>query len=161
VRKILGFAAVVALTAPGLAACRSGGGGAAADRPLGVQAPPAGSAGATTSGAAVERFLGAARASDYRTMGFVFGTAQGAIASRDDANDVEKRMRALACYLTHDRAQQLEDVPGSGRERVVTVQLTQRTLTKRTRFTTVPGPAGRWYVRAFDVEPIADFCRSG
>jgi hypothetical protein len=160
VRKILGFAAVVALTAPGLAACRSGGATSGAGSGS-VQPPPAGSAGAVSSQGAVERFLGAARASDHRTMGFVFGTAQGAIAARDGANDVEKRMRALGCYLMHDRAQVLEDVPGNGRERVVTVQLTQKELTKRTRFTTVPGPAGRWYVRAFDVDPLADFCRTG
>jgi hypothetical protein len=157
-RKILGFAALVALSAPGLAGCRSGGTGAGtASGP--VQAPPPGEGGAATSTAAVQRFLQAARTSDFRTMGWTFGTTQGAISGRDGANDVEKRMRALGCYLAHDRLQVVDDVPAGGSERVVTVELVQRDLTRRTRFTTVPGPRGRWFVRAFDVEPLSDFCR--
>lgn len=176
--KILGFAArrtsprradrpaigralalVAVLAAAGTSGCRSGGARTADSGP--VQAPGAGQAGAVSSAAAVERFLGAARANDYRTMGAVFGTREGAIAARDGANDVEKRMRTLACYLGHDRVQVLDDLPAGGAERIVMVELTQRELVRRSRFTAVPGPRGRWYVRQFEIEPLADFCRPG
>jgi hypothetical protein len=41
---------------------------------------------------------------DARSMGLLFGTAAGPVAGRDAPGDVEKRMRALACYLAHDSA---------------------------------------------------------
>ena len=95
-------------------------------------------------------------------MGLLFGTAAGPIAARDAAPDVEKRMRALACYLGHDSARVVDDLPatGAGARRVVTVALRQGELARESRFTVVPGPRGRWYVEAFDIERLSDFCRT-
>lgn len=118
-------------------------------------------AGAASAGGAVEQFLSAARVGDVRAMGLLFGTAAGPVAARDAAPDVEKRMRALACYLGHDSARILDDLPavGGGARRVLTVALRQRELARETRFTVVPGPRGRWYVEAFDIDRLSDFCR--
>lgn len=94
-------------------------------------------------------------------MGLLFGTAAGPVAARDGATEVEKRMRALACYLNHDASRVVDDLPavGGGARRVLTVALRQRELARETRFTVVPGPRGRWYVEAFDIDRLSDFCR--
>ena len=143
-RKILAAMALVAL-----AACRT--------------AAPGGAAGADTGGpdaaGAVERFLTAARAGDVATMGRVFGTSAGAVAGRDPVEQVEKRMRALQCYLTHDRSRILGTQLGNGASQILTVELKQRELVRQTRFTVVPGPQRRWYVESFDINAIAEFCR--
>lgn len=152
-RKIVG-AALAVVAATGLPACRttstSGApAGAAAD-----QAP-----GATSAPQAVERFVAAARTPDVRTMGSLFGTTDGAVSGRQPEVDVEKRMRALACYLTHDSARMVDDVPGVGRGRIVTMELRQGELVRRPRFNAVAGPRGRWFVESFDINTLADFCR--
>lgn len=117
--------------------------------------------GGPAPGQAVERFLVAARTGDVRTMAAVFGTSSGSVAARDPAPEVEKRMRALACYLGHDRARLIDDAPAVRAGRVLTVELTQRELVRRPRFTVVAGPRGRWYVESFDIETLSDFCRPG
>jgi hypothetical protein len=118
-------------------------------------------AGAASAAGAVSEFLSAARAADVRAMGLLFGTAAGPVAGRDGAIEVEKRMRALACYLAHDSARVVDELPavGGGARRVLTVALRQRELARESRFTAVPGPSGRWYVEAFDVERLSAFCR--
>ena len=94
-------------------------------------------------------------------MSGYFGTRAGPTTTRDPAADVEKRMIALACYLQHDAARVLGDVPGvaTAGDRTVTVELRQRELVRQTRFTVVPGPGGRWFVEAFDIDAVSDLCR--
>lgn len=106
-------------------------------------------------------FLQAAQTTDARTMSRYFGTRAGPTTVRDPATDVEKRMIALACYLQHDGARVLGDVPGVGTtgDRTVTVELRQRELVRQTRFTVVPGPNARWFVQAFDIDAVSDLCR--
>lgn len=146
-RKIVGVALLGVLAgATTLSGCRS--------------APPPGpEAGAASAVSAVERFLQAARATDVRTMGTLFGTSAGSVAGRDPAAEVEKRMRALACYLGHEAARVVDDVPAVAGGRAVTVEVRQRELVRRPRFTAVTGPRGRWFVESFDIDAVADFCR--
>jgi hypothetical protein len=120
-------------------------------------------AGAASASAAVTEFVGAARSNDARTMALLFGTAAGPVAGRDAPPDVEKRMRALACYLAHDQARVIDDLPavGAGARRLVNVALRQRELARDVRFTVVPTAGGRWLVESFDIERLADFCRPG
>lgn len=117
--------------------------------------------GGTSSSQAVEGFLRAAQTTDARAMSGYFGTRAGPTTVRDPATDVEKRMISLACYLQHDASRVLGDVPGVGEagERTVTVELRQRDLARQTRFTTVTGPGGRWFVQAFDIDAVSDLCR--
>jgi hypothetical protein len=153
------LALVVALLA-------AGAGGAACTRaaaPAGARPVAPADAGAASATAAVEGFVAAARVNDARSMGLLFGTAAGPVAGRDPQADVEKRMRALACYLTHDSARVVDDLPAvaAGNRRLVTVALRQRELARETRFTVVPTARGRWLVEAFDIERLSDFCRPG
>lgn len=159
-------AAAAFLVAALVAAC---GGGPARPAPAPAPANPAGGAatggvaqpGGASSSQAVEGFLRAAQATDARTMSGYFGTRDGPTTGRDPAADVEKRMIALACYLQHDADRVLGDVPGvsSAGDRTVTVELRQRELVRQTRFTVVPGPGGRWFVQAFDIDAVSDLCR--
>jgi hypothetical protein len=143
VRKIV--ASTAATAAFLLSGCRS--------------APAVGSAGAPSSQGAVQEFLAAAHGGDVRTMASLFGTSSGPITQRDDANSVEKRMRALQCYLTHDVATVVEDRPAmSGPARQVVVELRQRNLVRRTTFSAVPGPHDRWFVESFDISAVTDLC---
>ena len=123
-------------------------------------APSGGSDGGALSAAgAVEGFLAAARGGNVSTMASLFGTSSGSISRRDAPNDVEKRMRSLQCYLTHDSARLVDDAPGISSGRLVTVELKQRELTRRSQFNTVLGPHQRWYVTSFDIQALADLCR--
>ena len=117
--------------------------------------------GAATSTGAVEGFLHAAQETDARAMSGYFGTRAGPTTLRDPGADVEKRMISLACYLSHDSARVLGDVPGVADvgDRTVTVELRQRELVRQTRFTVVPGPGNRWFVQAFDIDAVSDLCR--
>jgi hypothetical protein len=155
VRKIVGSVLVV-VAALGLPACRSA-------APAVVSSSASGAVvtgdGATSGAAAITAFLAAARVPEVGAMARLFGTTNGPITEREGSAPVEKRMRALACYLTHDDARIIEDLPGVGAGRAVTVELRQRELTRRARFTTVPGPRGRWFVESFDINALADFCR--
>jgi hypothetical protein len=148
----------VAVAAAASAGCASRPAPAADARPV---APS--DAGAASAAGAVEAFVAAARVGDARTMGLLFGTAAGPVAGRDAPADVEKRMRALACYLSHDAVRVVNDVPAvaAGDRRLVTVALRQRELARETRFTVVPTARGRWLVEAFDIERLSDFCRPG
>jgi hypothetical protein len=143
VRKI-SLVASVALMALLPAACRTAapGGGTAAGAPAPIDA--------------VQRFVGAARASDARTMMALWGTSKGAVGAD---TDVEKRMIIFQCFLGHDAARVVSDVPGMGASRAVTVELRQGDLTRQTRFNAIEGPGRRWFVESFDINAVTDFCR--
>lgn len=148
---------VAALACVGLVGC----GNTSRPGPPPVPAAAAAGAGGASSSQAVEGFLRAAQTTDARAMSGYFGTRAGPTTVRDPATDVEKRMIALACYLQHDASRVLGDVPGVGEagDRTVTVELRQRDLVRQTRFTTVSGPGGRWFVQAFDIDAVSDLCR--
>jgi hypothetical protein len=140
-------AVLFVLAAFALAAC----GGA---RPAGV---PAGSeVGAPTPAGAVERLMALASESEHLQMGYVFGTPQGAIAHRDPAANVTRRMRALAAVLEHDRyaLQGLTPVGGRPEARLIQVELRARGRVHQVPFTVVQGPRARWFVEHIGVESI-------
>ena len=136
-----------------VAACRS-----APSNPRNAGAPLPG---ASDPRAAVEGFLAAVRAQDLQAMSSVWGSERG--PAREIINDraeLEKRELVMQCYLSHDRFRILEETPGDGRARVFRVELTKGSLTRATKFTTVPGPSNRWYMREADLEPVKDLCAS-
>jgi hypothetical protein len=146
-RRILALVPALLL----LAACGGGGGGRAGGGPA-----PQGTPGGTAPAATVERFLRLAAEKNYAQMGYVFGTAEGAIASRDPAPQVERRMYALASVLENQRfvIRGEQPVPGrSGTAVDVDVVLTQRTGVHSVPFTVVRA-GDRWFVEKVDLEKI-------
>ena len=118
--------------------------------------------GAPAPRAAVETFLGAVRAQDLQAMSNVWGSERG--PARDiipDRAELEKRELVMQCYLTHDKFRILQDSPGQkDHQREIRVELTKGDITRATKFTTVRGPAERWYVLEADLEPGKDLCAS-
>jgi hypothetical protein len=60
--------------------------------------------------------------------------------------------------LKHDTYSVLGEAPAPGGERVLTVELRHRDLTRPTNFYATRGPSNRWYVRTLDIEPLRDIC---
>lgn len=127
--------------------------------------PPAGASHPTdVSGApaprlAVERFLAAAKAQDLAAFAEVWGTARGPARADIDRIQLEKREIILQCFLEHDKFRILGEGPGEAGRRVFQVELARGDLVRASAFTTVRGPADRWYVENVDVSALKDFCR--
>jgi hypothetical protein len=118
----------------------------------------AGSGGATSPRAAVASFLAAARNEDLQAMASVWGTASGPARNTIPREELEKRELIMMCYLRHDRYNLIADTESTAGQRRIEAQLEKGTLSRTTAFTVVPAPDGRWYVQAFEMEALRDFC---
>jgi hypothetical protein len=108
---------------------------------------------------AVERFLQLAHDRQYAQMGWVFGTAQGAVIQSWPLAEVEQRMYALARLLEHDSfvVGPSAAVPGRiGAAERFQVQLRTDTRLYQVPFTVVRGPNQRWFVEQVAVEAITN-----
>jgi hypothetical protein len=117
--------------------------------------------GAATPREAVDAFLAAIHAQDLQAISLVWGTDHGAARDVVDRSELEKREIIMVCFFGHDKASVGPDSPGEKGRRVFPVMLTKGSLTRESDFTTVQGPAGRWYVENADILKVKDFCRSG
>ena len=124
-------------------------------------AVPLDQAGAANSRAAVEGFLTAVKAQDLRGMSAMWGNDKGPTADRIKRDELEKRLIVMQCMLSHDKWQFAEDRPrlvtGGRQEFIVELQMKQQSA--RTKFTTVAGQAGRWFVEDIDMATMKEFCR--
>lgn len=119
--------------------------------------PPPGGVGAPAPAVAVERFLQLAGEREYLEMGWIFGTSEGAVLSRDAASGVEQRMFALATLLQNEGYDvgAGSSVPGRvGAAQRFDVRLTRGAQQMTVPITAVRGPGGRWLVEMVDVEAI-------
>src|SRR5687767_14022796 len=100
---------------------------APASRPSGSTASGSTASGALAPRLAVDAFLDAVRVEDIQAMGALFGTSRGALrdtmssSDREAANQLEKRLIILQCYLAHDSYRVLSEAPGEGGSRMVRV----------------------------------------
>ena len=116
--------------------------------------------GASSPKAAVDGFLGAVKAQDLQAMSNVWGNKKGPARAAIERSELEKRELIMQCYLGHDSYNVLNDSPGEGGRRLFRVSLTKGRLTRETKFTTIEGPSGRWYVEDVDLAPTSDLCKS-
>lgn len=146
----------------GAAACASSP-SSTATSPGPAAAPSGGATGASSARAAVEAFLASVRAQDVQATSAIWGTSSGPARDSDKMNrtQLEQRVLIMQCYLKHDRARIVNDLPASDGKRTVRVELTNAGRVRQTNFTTVQGPKSRWYVESADLEPVKDFCRDG
>jgi hypothetical protein len=153
VRKLL--AAALLLT--GAAACHN------PPRATGVGGP---ASGAATPRAAIDGFLHAVKSQDLQAMSTVWGNAKGPARDAIERNELEKRELIMQCYLSHDSYQVVgADASGQGGRRIFRVALTRNrpgrdAITRETKFTTIEGPATRWYVEDVDLAPAVDLCKA-
>lgn len=133
---------------------------AACQRQVNVGTTPSPSApGGATPREAVQKFLAAAKAQDLQAMSNVWGTSAGPARSTMGREELEQREIILLCYLKHDSYRIAGESPAANGERVFSVDLTFRDLTRSANFFATPGPADRWYLRHFESERLTDICQ--
>jgi hypothetical protein len=115
--------------------------------------------GASSPKGAIEGFLGAVKAQDLQAMSTVWGNKKGPARDAIERNELEKRELIMQCYLGHDTYRVVSEAPGEGDRRLFRVSLTKGRLTRETKFTTIEGPSGRWYVEDVDLSPTSDLCK--
>jgi len=149
----------LALASLALAACSSQPAPASAPQP--VPAATGSATGSVDARSAVIAFLTAGKNQDLQALTAVWGSTEGSVRDVNaiPRDELEKRELIMMCYLEHETHQILSDAPSANGERVVSAQLRRGPLARTANFYAVTGPAGRWYVRAFDMEPLTDFCR--
>ncbi len=109
----------------------------------------------------VELFMAGVKEQNLQKMSVAWGTAKGPARDQIDREELEKRLIVIQCMLAHDSWKFAEDearLQAGGRREFV-VEVRKRELRARTSFTTIQGPANRWYVEIVDIEPLREFCR--
>ena len=109
----------------------------------------------------VEQFMRAVNAEpkDLATMGRLFGTKEGPIASRDPRSQVEQRMFAIATVLHHDDYHIVREqlVPGRTAEAtqlLVSVKAGEKTA--NVPFTLVRYKDGAWLIEQIGLDAITN-----
>ena len=114
--------------------------------------------GAPTPRAAVDGFLSAVHSQDLQAMSNFWGSERGPAREALARDVLEKRELVMQCYLSHERYGVTNEMSGNKGRRVLRVSLTKGAITKETNFTTVQGPAQRWYVEEVDLSATAELC---
>jgi hypothetical protein len=114
--------------------------------------------GAADAPSAVRTFMGAAKQQDLQALGGIWGDANGPARDAISREELEKRELIMLKCLRHDRYDIVGDAPSAGGSRVLVVALTYKGISQSTNFTTIRGPANRWYVEKFDLEPLQKIC---
>lgn len=119
-------------------------------------------AGATSSVAAVEQFLSAAKAQDLQAMSAVWGNAASPVRDRVDRQQLERRLMIMTCHLRHDGSRIGAAQTAPAGKLTHRVDLTQGAKKASPVFTTVRNTkTGRWFVEDFDFQSMASFCTAG
>ena len=125
---------------------------------LGACRPRGGSEnGAATARGAVEAFMTSARTQDLQAMASVWGNDRGPARDQWPERELEMRTMALMCYFNHESYRVLSETQGES-QRSIVVEMRKGTMQAQVNFTTVRGPAGRWYVQVAPVEGLTRFC---
>lgn len=114
--------------------------------------------GAATPREAVQRFMAAAKAQDLQAISMIWGTSAGPARATMGQQELEMRIVSFLPCLKHDSYQVRSDGPAAGGERMMSVELRFRDLTRSSNFYATPGPANRWFVRQFDQIALRDIC---
>jgi hypothetical protein len=105
----------------------------------------------------IENFLRAVSSNDLETMGNLFGTTSGPISKRDEKNNVERRMYALATILKHQdyRIEGTEIVPGRSQVATqVNVWMVVNGRSVLVPWTLVRANGDNWMVEQIGIEAI-------
>ena len=126
-------------------------------RPMGGPAP-----GATSSDAAVQQFLFAAKAQDLQALSAVWGNEVSPLRDRANRQELERRMLIIVCHLRHDESRIGPAQAGESGRVLHRVDLTQGDKKASPVFTTVRNTkTSRWFVEGFDMTAVSGFCSGG
>ena len=107
---------------------------------------------------AIREFMAAAKKQDLQALGGVWGNANGPARDAISREELEKRELIMMRCLRHDRYDIAGEAPNPGGSRAMVVNLTYRDVSRSTNFVVVRGPANRWYVEKFDLDPLQGIC---
>lgn len=99
-----------------------------------------------------------AKTQNLEAMADIWGTSAGPARSTLSRERWEQSEVIMMGCLKHDSYRVLGEAPAAGGERVLAVELKYADLTKATNFFLTRGPAERWYVRQFEMEPVRNIC---
>jgi hypothetical protein len=136
-------------------------------RKVSVGSPPATQPGAAattgvggaTARDAVERFMAAARQGNLDAMSQIWGSTAGPVRATMSRQEWEMREVVFMRCLRHETWRVLGESPAAGGERLMSVEIKFRDLTRSTNFYAVMGPEQRWFIRQFDMEPLTSICQ--
>ncbi len=128
--------------------------------PATTPSPSSAAYGTSSARGAVEAFLAGVKAGDLQAISMVWGNEDGPVFEREDRQVLEQRELIMICYLKHDSARVLDQVPsGQPNRPKFNIELTRGDVTRTTTMTTARGPEGRWFVTDADVVAVRDFCQ--
>jgi hypothetical protein len=107
--------------------------------------------GAASAREAVQKFMATAKDQNIQAMAEIWGMEQ---------ERLEKSLIFMMRCLRHDTYSIVSETPIAGGDRQFTVQLRRGTLTATSPFKATPGPNSRWYLQAFEPEPLNIICTS-
>ena len=107
---------------------------------------------------AIRAFMAAAKQQDLQALGGVWGNANGPARDAISREELEKRELIMMRCLRHDRYDIAGEAPNLGGSRAMVVNLTYKDVSRSTNFVVVRGPANRWYVEKFDLDPLQGIC---
>ena len=122
-----------------------------------------GAAGAQETGGsspkdAVDKFVAAANAQDIKAMGRVWGSSGGAVLDQMERTEMEQRELIMMRCLRHDSYKVVNDRPSTNGDRILSVELSRKSLTRPSDFVATKGPESRWYVQTADLNALKDLC---
>jgi len=100
----------------------------------------------------------AAKKQDLQALGAVWGNANGPARDAISREELEKRELIMMRCLRHDKYDIAGEAPNPGGSRAMVVNLTYKEVSRSTNFVVVQGPANRWYVEKFDLDPLQAIC---
>jgi hypothetical protein len=113
--------------------------------------------GAATARAAVDAFMSSARSQDLQAMASVWGNSRGSARGQMPERDLEMRTMSLMCFFNHESYRVLSETQGES-QRAIVVEMRKGPMQAQVNFTTVRGPADRWYVQDAPVGGLTQFC---
>jgi hypothetical protein len=116
--------------------------------------------GAASAREAVQKFMATAKDQNIQAMAEIWGTAQGPASATMEQERLEKSLIFMMTCLRHDTYSIVSETQIAGGDRQFTVQLRRGTLTAASTFKATPGPNSRWYLQAFEPEPLNIICTS-
>lgn len=132
---------------------------AACQRKVAVTSAPAlNTPGAATPREAVQLFMAAAKTQDLQAMSNIWGSAAGPARSTMNQQELEQRQIIIMRCVKHDTYSIVGENPIAGGNRVFVVEIRLGTLTPKSNFTAIQGPANRWYLLELELQPLRDIC---
>jgi hypothetical protein len=118
----------------------------------GTSAPSGLPTGGATPEAALNAYMAAVKARDLQAMSAAWGSAKGPARETMERVQMEKSETIVMGLFCDEEFRILRKNAGDGGREILNVELKRGTKMMTVNFTTIPGPAKRWYVEDVDLK---------